>query len=179
MRGAEYFELLEAFGRLVRSSVELVCRPAGYQAKTGMRRENKPVRPADMAGEADRLAAQIMRGLAADFITPLEREDISSVVLALRRAVLAACTVPRGAGGEYRREVAEACLRLAALVEKYTGMLRKLNKKGPLPLPAAYFEAARISKTPPGLLAGGALSRLYESLCDACEAVIHAVMGNI
>ena len=177
LRGAEYFELLEALGRLVRSSVELVCRPAVIRPKRGC------------GAKISRCGRQIWRGgrpagrsnyagAGSGFYTPLERE----IFRRWCSRCAARCSRPvqstRGRR-EYRREVAEACLRLAALVEKYTGMLRKLNKKGPLPLPAAYFEAARISKTPPGLLAGGALSRLYESLCDACEAVIHAVMGNI
>ena len=131
MRESEYFDLIEALSRLVRESVELVCQPAGYQAGTGMRRENKPGRLGEIAGEADRLAGKILRGLAADFMTPLEREDMSEVVFALRRAVHAACFVPHAAGGKCG--LAEACLRLAATVEKYTGLLRKINKKGPLP----------------------------------------------
>ncbi|MGI6166997.1 MAG: hypothetical protein ACOYIA_02510 [Eubacteriales bacterium] len=176
MKESEYFDLLEVLGGLVRESVELVCRPSARPAGPDARCANK-VRLADMADKADRLAGRIMKALASDFITPMEREDISAVALSLRRAVHAACTVPRISAAECRLEPAISCLKLAALIEKHTGVLRKINKKGPLPLPSAYFQAANI---PPGTFVGqGAISRLYEHLCDACEAVIHAVMGNI
>jgi hypothetical protein len=176
LRESEYFDLLEVLGKLVFESVELACRPSVCPAEPDTRRANK-ARLADMAEKADRLAGRIMKALASDFITPMERRDISAVALSLRRAVHTACRVPRISAAECRMEPAVCCLKLAALVEKYTGVLRKINKKGPLPLPSAYFQAANI---PPGTPVGqGAISRLYERLCDACETVIHAVMGNI
>ncbi len=201
MRESEYYAAIERLGRIVHEAVRLACgqagrgsadisiRSSGFAAASGSAAPafaaHTSAAPAALrlAAEADNIAGQIMRALAADFITPIERGDLSAVTLSLRRAAGAASDFRPGELGKVSG-LAPACLELAVTIENFSRMLGGLRKKKPVPSAAAYFSASTENKR-----AGAenryqrasfcAEYRLYDSLCMCCETIITAAMNNI
>jgi len=119
-------------------------------------------------GDVDDDALELLRHLAVDFITPIERADIADVTLSLRR-----CAKVAGMRAMQKNEVLSG---LSEAVLEYTRALRNLGKKGNVISAKLYFERSEIV----GRSLKTADERLCaEALCSCCETLIRVAMNNI
>jgi len=120
------------------------------------------------SSDADAEAEEIMRHLATDFITPIDRADIARITLSLRRC---ACFEERWVS----RSNASVD-RLCEAVEAYVRGLRQVGKRGGKISARLFLERSRSARAD---IKNEDERRRVEALCECCEMLICAVMNNI
>ena len=130
--------------------------------------ESLAIKCCDRGSEVDAEANELIRHLATDFITPIDRADIAAVTLSLRR-----CAV---VGRHCEMAKNDRLAGLCEAVIEYTRALRRVGKKSGVISAKLYFERwAAVEKIPKN----ADERRFAEVLCSCCETLIRAAMNNI
>ena len=170
-----YFDTLDALAKLCADSVKLAL--SGRKSELAAHTE-----------ERDRLVLDIENALFADFLPPLERNDISIVAHALSRVIDAAAalstSLPHNSITQGGKD-AEIYLKMADELTAHTARLRNIRKPNECPNLKGFRQLLRESRRSKKQLLGSrcALPCSAEKLCGAIsqafDDITEVMLNNI